>query len=99
MIDNFNQAVEQAHFETLTALANGKSPEQVNADLISKGWSPQMAEQIVRRAHQVKKAEFRKAGLRVFCTGIALLVLGVFITAASYSAAKGGGTYFITIGL
>jgi hypothetical protein len=99
MTDTFNQALEQAYIEALTGLAGGKSREETAASLIGKGWSPEMAEQIVGQAYRAKKTEFRKAGFKAFCIGLALLVLGIAITAASYSAAKSGGTYLVTIGL
>ncbi len=99
MTDNYNKAYQQSYIDSVAALANGKRREQVISDLIRKGWSSEMAAQIVSRAQQVKTAEFRKAGLKLFGIGIALLVLGVVITAASYSLAAGGGTYIVTIGL
>ncbi|MEW6126209.1 MAG: hypothetical protein AB1757_04030 [Acidobacteriota bacterium] len=99
MTNNLHQIFEQSYIEALSALINGKRQHEVIVELIGKGFSQEDAGQIVGEAQRAKKAAFRKAGAKAFFAGLALLVLGVVITAASYSAAKNGGIYIVTIGL
>jgi hypothetical protein len=55
---------------------------------------------VVKQAYALKHAAFRKAGVKMVLIGIAMLVIGVLITAGTYSmVSEKGGAYFVTYGL
>jgi hypothetical protein len=64
------------------------------------GLSSEDALAVVKQAYGIKHAAFRKAGLKTVLIGLAMLIVGVLITAGTYSmVAEKGGTYFVTYGL
>ncbi len=97
--EQYNTIFEQAYSEALVALANGKSRKAMIQEFVQRGFSSELAAQIVEQANRTKKSVFRQAGIKAFFIGIALIVLGVVVTGATYSIAKPGGTYIVTIGL
>ena len=81
------------------SIAEGKSKKKVVNEFVNDGVPEEVAEEVVRRANDYKKAEFRKAGIKTLLIGVGFLVAGGVITAVTYSAASGGGTYVVTTGL
>jgi hypothetical protein len=98
-VEQYNSIFEQAYSESLVALTNGKSRKAMIEELMQRGFSYELANQIVEQAYRTKKSVFRQAGVKAFFVGIAFIILGIVITAATYSIAKPGGTFIVTIGL
>ena len=95
----YNTVYEQLYSEALVALANGKSRRAMIQELVQRGFAEPFATQIVEQANRTKKSVFRQAGIKAFLVGIGFIVLGVVITGATYSIAKPGGMFIVTIGL
>lgn len=92
------QNIEEHFNQILSAIAEGKNPRNITQDLVQQGFEPDNASSLVKQAVQIKKAAMRKAGLRLFFTGVACIFVGIAITAVTYGLAARGGTYVITIG-
>jgi len=80
-------------------LAEGTSKELIIAGFVDSNIPREIAENIVAQANDYKKSEFRKRGMKTVAMGVGFLLLGGVITAITYSAASGGGTYVVTTGL
>jgi hypothetical protein len=98
MTETYNDTLNRIYVDVLTALANGKSHHQIVGELIQQGVSPALAEEVVAKANRAKKSAFRQQGLKTFGIGVAMLILGIIITGVTYSIAKPGGVFFVTIG-
>ncbi len=72
---------------------------QIAGALVERGCPQSIASEIARGVEEQRKAAVRKAAGRAFAWAVGWVLLGVIITAASYSAAKPGGTYLVTSGL
>src|SRR5215468_4481754 len=98
-VQEYNAIFEQAYSESLVALANGKSRNDMVKELVQRGFSAELATQIVEHANRTKKSVFRQAGLKAFFIGIGCIILGAIVTGATYSMAKPGGIFLVTTGL
>ncbi|MBM4438586.1 MAG: DnaJ domain-containing protein, partial [Actinobacteria bacterium] len=72
---------------------------RIAAALVEKGCPESVASEIARGVEEQRKAAVRKAAGRAFAWACGWILLGVIITAASYSSAEPGGRYVVTSGL
>ena len=79
--------------------AKGRKRSQVADELTRKGVPYDIAAQIVETVFGYRSELKRKEGLKGIGCGLIMLVVGGIITAITYSAASGGGTYIVTTGL
>jgi hypothetical protein len=93
------QAIANLVMQSARAIAEGKSKNQVIADLQKDGCPNELATAIVTRGAEIKATEFRKSGKTTILIGAGMLGVGTLITAGTYSVASGGGHYVITSGL
>jgi uncharacterized membrane protein len=81
-----------------SAIGRGKSRKEVVKILVNSGINPPEAESLVNYAVSTHKAEIRKGAAKQLGVGILLLVIGIVITAATYSMASRGGIYVVAYG-
>jgi hypothetical protein len=81
-----------------SAIGNGKSRKEVVKILINSGINAPEAESLVNYAVSTHKAEIRKGAVKQIGVGLLMLVIGVVITAATYSMASNGGIYVVAYG-
>ena len=96
------QAVEQSVSEIYQFAAGrmraGTSPAAIEQELAAKGLDAESAAIVVRNLKQALKSQKRSRGLRNMGIGALVCVVGVAITAATYSMASGGGHYVVAWG-
>src|ERR1039457_626098 len=81
-----------------SAIGGGKSRKEVGRILVSSGINARQAESMVNYAVSTHKAEIRKGAAKQLGVGILLVVVGIVITAATYSMARHGGMYVVAYG-
>jgi hypothetical protein len=91
----------------LEELDRGQSPAEVERDLTRKGFSPDVASAIVQRALTMRSHHYQhdegahkeaSAGGTDMAIGGVICLVGILITAVTYSASSGGGTYVVAWG-
>jgi hypothetical protein len=81
-----------------TAIGRGKSRKEVVKALVNSGINAVEAESMVNYAVSTHKAEIRKGAVKQLGVGLLMVVVGVVITAATYSMASNGGIYVVAYG-
>ncbi len=81
-----------------TAIGRGKSRKEIVTALINSGINAAEAESMVNYAVSAHKGEIRKGAAKQLGIGVLMLVVGVMITAATYSMASNGGMYVVAYG-
>jgi hypothetical protein len=80
-------------------LANEKSRQQIEKDLVSRGASPKEAKTIVADAQYILKKGHRKKYKKRLTRGLIWTILGVVITCGTYTfASELGGKFYIFYG-
>lgn len=81
-------------------LRGGDAIESVRADLLGREVAGDKADQVIAEAKVMNRRRGLRKGAMYLAIGIVCSLLGVIITSATYSsAARQGGSYFVTIGL
>ncbi|MGA3188499.1 MAG: hypothetical protein ABSF22_15445 [Bryobacteraceae bacterium] len=78
-------ALPTLYQEALVSFAKGKKPQMVLSDLVNQGLPEPHARALMAEALKEKKAYFRRAGFEAMIKGAGFLVLGIVITALTYS--------------
>ncbi len=96
------KAVEAIYTYAATLLRSGKSAEEVEDALVEKGIERKTATVVVEKltaAHAVTaRADQKENGHSDMVIGGLIAVVGIVITAVTYSAASGGGRYVVAWG-
>lgn len=92
------QALEAVYRYGAAKLAAGQSTDEVKSALVEKGLEPEVAATIVTEIAEVHRKAKKEAGKRNMMWGAGIAVLGIIVTAATYSAASGGGSYVVAWG-
>ena len=81
-------------------LKKDRTPDHIRTDLLDRGVPAETADALIQEGRASnRRIGFRK-GILYLVIGIICSVLGIAITAGTYSSAsQAGGTYVITIGL
>jgi hypothetical protein len=79
-------------------MKNGVSAERIQSILEEKGLDRKVAAAVVGNLRRTRYNLNQKAGRRNMIVGGLWCVGGILVTAITYSAASGGGTYIITWG-
>ena len=95
MLATADTYVVQLVNEAAVGLANGKKAKAVVEGLVARGVHPSNAEYIVSEADKMKRAAFRKGGVKILIAGIGYLVLGAIITGLALSLSSSFGGFFI----
>jgi hypothetical protein len=99
-----NAGARPIYAKAFKLLRAQKPPAQVRAELQATGIDSATASNIVARVGEaitIMRGAYRKAGLKVAGIGAAWCVLGILVTAITFSIAsggRGGGTYFVAWG-
>ncbi|MBA7676802.1 hypothetical protein ES703_85047 [subsurface metagenome] len=80
-------------------VVEGQDRSQVIDALYGKGVPYDVASEIVDGVLEYKSAVVRKGGAKSIGCGVLMLIVGGIITGLTYTAAAGGGYYFVTTGL
>lgn len=80
-------------------VAEGQDRLQIINEMHREGVPHQLASGIVDSFLQYKSTVVRKGGAKSIGCGLLMLIVGGIITGVTYTAAAGGGYYFVTIGL
>src|SRR5258708_39414668 len=80
------------------AIGRGRSRKEVVRALVDSGINAAEAEAMVNYAVSNHKAEIRKGAMKQLGVGFLMFVVGVVITAATYSMASNGGIYVVAYG-
>ncbi|MCG6451296.1 hypothetical protein [Vibrio parahaemolyticus] len=99
MIEEQEKLIQELFDNAVVAIAKGQSSKFIVNQYVGMGIPKEAAMSIVSQAKELKKREFRKAGLKTIAFGIGWFLLGAVITGITYSAASSGGHYIITSGL
>lgn len=100
--------VDAFHAYASYRLQAGFAPQMVANELVQQGLHPKAANALVnnlcgvrspRQAANQAQSEARLEGVGMMIGGAVIALLGIGITAFSYSAAKPGGMYVVTYGL
>ena len=89
------QVVEAVYAFAVEQLKAGSSPEQIQATLVEKGLSQEIAETIVSNLTRVVSEAKSKAGKKNMVYGALWCVGGIIVTAVTYSSASDGGGHYV----
>jgi len=78
-------ALPTLYEEALISFAHGKSPDTVLKDLVSQGLPEPHARVLMDEALRQKKKVFRQAGFQMMFKGAGMVVLGIIVTAFTFS--------------
>ncbi len=95
---NAEQVAQAAYAHVAQLMKAGQNDEQIVADLESRGFERRYALTIIANLKEAMQEQKRGRARKNIGFGAAWLVGGAVITAATYSAASGGGTYVVTWG-
>ena len=94
-----DEEVVQAVYEhAASMMMDGKSRRQIEEDLMDKGLDQESASVVVTNLKEMKKEAEAGQGTGNMIFGALWCVGGIAVTAATYSAAEGGGTYVVAWG-
>lgn len=100
--DEIEKAVEAIYAYGAALLREGKSPNEVEEALVAKGIERKTAEVVVDKLTRTRDtavvADRKERGAKNMMIGGLICVVGIIITAATYSGASGGGRYVIAWG-
>ncbi len=111
--DEMRRVVAALLAHAYQAIDNGEPMDRIEADLVNRGCSKDLAAAVIQRAHEAHRQHaqtrgtnqdgpFRvpseRSGSGDMALGAIICLVGIIITAASYSSASGGGTYVVAWG-
>ena len=93
------EEVAQAVYAHVGQLMNaGHSDADISADLVSRGFDSHYANAMIGNLNAARLEQKKSRAKKNIGLGAAWFFGGALITAATYSAATGGGTYVVTWG-
>ncbi len=93
------KVIDQVYDYAADLLINEKStPHEIKQSLIAQGIDESTAHLVVEKIEAEVVDERRKAANKDMLYGALWCIGGTIVTAVSYSAASGGGTYVVTWG-
>jgi len=98
-LDSEQQQAVQAIYEHAAKLIKaGKSPAQVRADLEQRGLDAESAAVVTANLLEYRNKALKEAATKNMTYGALWCVGGIAVTAITYRAASGGGTYVVAWG-
>ena len=79
-------------------MENGMSNSQIETMLVDKGLDEETAATVVGNLDQMRSEAASSAGKKNMLFGALWCIGGIVVTAATYSAASGGGSYVVAWG-
>jgi hypothetical protein len=79
-------------------MREGMADKEIVTKLEEEGLDSESADAVVQNLVRMRKQEIKAQGNKNMGFGALWLIGGIVITAATYSAASGGGTYVVTYG-
>lgn len=92
------EAVAAVYQHAASLVRAGKSREEVKADLLSRGLDEVSAGIVTTKIFEMRRKAYSEEGRKNMLHGALWCVGGIVVTAVTYSAARGGGTYVVTWG-
>ena len=80
------------------AIGRGKKRKEIMDILVKAGMNAPEAESLVAYSLANHKADIRKGAVKQIGVGALMLVIGIVVTAATYSMARNGGMYIVAWG-
>lgn len=93
-----DEVVEAIYAHAAELMRNGVSDEDIEKDLVEQGLDAESAEAVVSNLAEMRNEQKKKHGQKNMGIGALWAIGGTAVTAATYSAASGGGTYVVTWG-
>lgn len=93
-----DEVIQAVYEHAANLLMEGKSRHQIEADLMDKGLDQESASVVVTNLKNMKKEAEAGQGSKNMLFGALWCIGGIVVTAATYSAASGGGTYVVAWG-
>lgn len=91
--------IDTVYQYTINKMANnGVSATQMKEDLTNQGLTADDAEIVVNKVSQMIKESKKENGKKDMLYGALWCIGGIVVTAITYSAASGGGTYIVAWG-
>lgn len=91
--------IDTVYQYTINKMANnGVSATQMKEDLINQGLTADDADIVVNKVSQMIKESKKENGKKDMLYGALWCIGGIVVTAITYSAASGGGTYIVAWG-
>lgn len=79
-------------------MKNGASSQQIQSMLVEKGIDQESAATVVSNLARMRSEAIREASKKNMLYGALWCIGGIVVTAATYSAASGGGKYVVAWG-
>jgi hypothetical protein len=79
-------------------LMNGTPPDQIERELMDRGLDAEAARIIVSNLQQARAKAMKEAGQKNMLFGALWCIGGIIVTAVTYQAAIGGGSYVVAWG-
>jgi hypothetical protein len=98
-MDSEDELVNRATAYIRTSLDNGVAIPVIREQLLKMGVPPEFIDPAIRSVDAARPATIKAGAIRLIWVGLGLAALGGGITAATYSAARPGGSYMIFWGL
>lgn len=92
------QAVQQIYQYAASLMRSGTKPDIIRQNLVQRGLTAEQANIVVINLQKARKKALQQAGQRDLLIGAGVCLLGIVITVATFSAARGGGTYVVAWG-
>jgi hypothetical protein len=91
-------AVEQLYKYIIEQLKQGNNRYQIKEDLEKQGHHPETISRLVDHAFEAHESTKSEGGSKDMLYGALWCIGGIIVTAVTYSAASGGGRYFVAWG-
>lgn len=92
------QWVQEIYAFAAEQMKNGVKPPKIEALLVDHGLDQESAHAVVANLTQMRNEALREAGKKNMIFGALWFLGGAGVTAFTYSAASGGGTYVVAYG-
>jgi hypothetical protein len=92
------QMVEAVYAFSADHMKNGASDHQIRSMLVEKGLDPNDAATVVSNLSRLRSDAIREAGKKNMLYGAIWCIGGIVVTAATFSAARAGGSYVVAWG-
>ncbi len=92
------EAIEALYAYTAERMANGNSEHEIQRLLVEKGLDTETAGAIVANVAELRTEAIRDAAKKNMIYGALWCIGGIAVTAATYDAASGGGSYVVAWG-
>jgi hypothetical protein len=92
------QVVEAIYNYAAEQMRNGVAGPQIEKSLVEQGLDAEAAGIVVRNLTEARAKALKEAGQKHMLYGALWCIGGIVVTAATYAAASGGGTYVVAWG-